>query len=139
MSLKRENDDVMENENSNRTMRIICRLTPEEYEEIEKKWKASDCRKLSEYLRQVIFSQPMVLSYRNQSMDELLSGLTLLKRELNAIGNNFNQSVKRLHTLSSIPEFKRWQVVYEIEKKTFFNKVDEVKTYIKKISESWLR
>lgn len=129
----------MERENLNRTKRIIFRLTPDEYAKIEKKWKASNCRKLSEYLRLNLFDKPMIATYRNKSLDDLIGEMTMLRTELNHIGNNFNQSVKRLHTLSSVAEFKRWQMVYEIEKNTFFNKVEEIKNQIKKIGESWLQ
>ena len=32
----------------------------------------------------------------------------LNKKELNAIGNNFNQAVHKLHLLDKIPEFRVW-------------------------------
>lgn len=129
----------MERENSNRTRIIGLRLTPEEYAKIEKRWKASTCRKLSDYVRHNLFEKPVVSSYRNQSTDDFMAEMAQLRTELNHIGNNFNQAVKRLNTLSQITEFKSWLIAYEVEKKTLFNKVDEVKKHIQKIAESWLQ
>lgn len=129
----------MEGENSNRTRIIGLRLTPEEYAKIEKRWKASTCRKLSDYVRHNLFEKPVVSSYRNQSTDDFMAEMAQLRTELNHIGNNFNQAVKRLHTLSQIAEFKSWLIAYEVEKKTLFNKVDEVKKHIQKIAETWLQ
>lgn len=129
----------MERENSNRTRIIGLRLTPEEYAKIEKRWKASTCRKLSDYVRHNLFEKPVVSSYRNQSTDDFMAEMAQLRTELNHIGNNFNQAVKRLHTLSQIAEFKSWLIAYEVEKKTLFNKIDEVKKHIQKIAESWLQ
>ncbi len=129
----------MEDKNLNRTKRIICRLTPGEFAKIEKKWKASTCRKLSEYIRRSLFDKPVVTTYRNSSQDDLLAELTKLRNELNAVGNNFNQAVKKLHTLSQIAEFKSWLIAYEVEKKILQNKVDEVRNNIKKILEIWLQ
>jgi GTP1/Obg family GTP-binding protein len=129
----------MEKENSNRTRIIGLRLTPEEYAKIEKRWKASTCRKLSDYVRHNLFEKPVVSSYRNQSTDDFMAEMAQLRTELNHIGNNFNQAVKRLHTLSQIAEFKSWLIAYEVEKKTLFNKVDEVKKHIQKIAETWLQ
>jgi GTP1/Obg family GTP-binding protein len=129
----------MERENSNRTRIIGLRLTPEEYAKIEKRWKASTCRKLSDYVRHNLFEKPVVSSYRNQSTDDFMAEMSQLRTELNHIGNNFNQAVKRLHTLSQIAEFKSWLIAYEVEKKTLFNKVDEIKKHIQKIAESWLQ
>lgn len=129
----------MGRENSNRTRIIGLRLTPAEYAKIERKWKASTCRKLSDYVRRNLFDKPVVTTYRNRSQDDTLTELTRLRNELNAVGNNFNQAVKRLHTLQQIPEFKNWLVTWEVEKKILFNKMDEVKNNVRKILEAWLQ
>ena len=129
----------MEGQNSKRTRIIGLRLTSNEYAKIEKKWKASTCRKLSDYVRRSIFDKPIVTTYRNTSQDDLMAELTRLRNELNAIGNNFNQAVKKLHTLSQIAEFRSWLIAYEVEKKILSNKLDEVRNNVKKILEIWLR
>ena len=129
----------MERKNSNRTRIIGLRLTFDEYRKIEKKWKASTCRKLSEYVRRSLFEKPIVTTYRNSSQDDLMTELTRLRNELNAVGNNFNQVVKKLHTLQQIPEFRSWLIAYEVEKKTLQNKLDEVRINIKKMLEIWLQ
>lgn len=129
----------MGRENSNRTRIIGLRLTPAEYAKIERKWKTSTCRKLSDYVRHNLFEKPVTSYYRNQSLDEFMAEMVLLRNELDHIGNNFNQAVKRLHTLNQIAEFRSWLIAYEVEKKTLFNKVDEIKKHIQKIAESWLQ
>lgn len=129
----------MERKKSNRTRIIGLRLTPEEYAAIERKWKATTCRKLSDYVRRNLFDRPVVTTYRNRSQDDVLTELTRLRSELNAVGNNFNQAVKRLQTLRQIPEFRSWLITWELEKKILFNKMDEVKNNVKKILEVWLQ
>ena len=129
----------MKEQNSNRTRIVGLRLTPDEYAKIEKKWKASTCRKLSDYVRRNLFEKPIVTTYRSSSQDDLMTELTRLRSELNAVGNNFNQAVKKLHTLSQIAEFKSWLIAYEVEKKILRNKVDEVRNNVKKILETWLQ
>ena len=62
-----------------------------------------------------------------------------LRNELNNVGNNFNQVVKKLHTLQQITEFKSWLIAYEVEKKILQNKLDEVRKNIKKMLEIWLQ
>lgn len=129
----------MEKENANRTRIIGLRLAPHEFAKIEKKWQASTCRKLSEYVRRTLLEKPIVTTYRNRSLDDFMAEMIRLRGELNAVGNNFNQAVKKLHTLHQISEFKSWLIAYEVEKKTLFNKVDEVKNRIQKMSETWLQ
>jgi hypothetical protein len=130
---------MMERENSKRTRIVGLRFTPEEYVKIERKWKTSTCRKLSDYIRKHLFNKPITTNYRNQSLDDFMAEMMRLRGELNAIGNNFNQAVKKLHTLNQISDFKHWLISYELEKKILFNKVDEIKKQIQKIAESWLQ
>jgi ribosome biogenesis protein Nip4 len=48
--------------------------------------------------------------------------MILLRNELNSIGNNFNQSVKKLHTLDEISEIKIWAILSEKAKKNYLRK-----------------
>lgn len=129
----------MEKKNSNRTRIVGLRFTLEEYAKIERKWKSSTCRKLSDYIRKYLFNKPITTNYRNESLDEIMHEMIRLRNELHAIGNNFNQAVKKLHTLQQIPEFKIWIITNELERKILFNKMDEIKNCIGKISEKWLQ
>ena len=127
----------MKNENRKRIVGV--RFTSKEYEQIEKKWKDSTCRKLSEYVRKIIFNKPIVATYRNKSLDDLMTELIQLKKELNGIGNNFNQAVKKLHTLQQIPAFRMWLEHYETDKNMLLNRIEEIKNITGKIGEQWLQ
>ena len=129
----------MEKENSLRTRIIGLRLTSKEYKQIQKQLKNSTAKKMSDYVRYVLFDKPITVSQRNQSLDDFMTEMINLRNELNSIGNNFNQAVKKLHTLQQIPEFKSWIITYELEKKILFNKVDEIKNRINKIADEWLQ
>jgi hypothetical protein len=130
---------MMEAENSNRTRIIGLRLTPEEYAKIERKWKASTCRKLSDYVRKHLFDKSIVTTYRNRSLDDFMEETIVLHNELNAIGTNINQAVKKVHTLQQIPEFRNWIISFDLNKKILSNKVEEIKKHIQKISDKWLQ
>ncbi|AOW11029.1 plasmid mobilization protein [Flavobacterium gilvum] len=129
----------MEEQNNNRIKWLHLRLKPDEYQKIHRRFSKSTCRKLSEYARKNILNEPLTMNYRNQSVDEFMYEMIRLRSELNALGNNFNQAVKKLHTLQQIPEFKAWIIRHELEKKILFNKVEEIKNHIEKISEKWLK
>ncbi|HEY4628389.1 MAG TPA: plasmid mobilization relaxosome protein MobC [Flavobacterium sp.] len=129
----------MMKEKDNRTKWLHLRLTPDEYQKIIKEFDKSTCRKISDYARKNLLQKPIVNTYRNQSLDDFMAEMIRLRMELNAIGNNFNQAVKKLHTLHQIADFKHWLISYELEKKILFNKVDEIKKHIQKFAESWLQ
>lgn len=118
---------------------ISFRVKPQEYEQIHRHFSSTTCRKLSDYARKVLLNKPVIVNYRNQSADEFLTVLISLKNELNAIGNNFNQAVKKLHSLHQVSEFKTWLMNYEADKETLLKKVEEIKSKINQIYEQWLQ
>lgn len=129
----------MSEQNNNRTKWLHLRLKPEEYTKLQKGFKKTTCRKLSDYARKILLGKPVVATYRNQSLDDFMSEMMQLRSELNSIGNNVNQAVKRLHTLQQIPEFRSWIMTYELEKLTLFDKVEEIKNRINQIADQWLQ
>ncbi len=129
----------MQNATSNRTRILAVRLSVNEFDQIQQKWKASTCRKLSDYIRRSIFNRPIVATYRNRSLDDFMTEAIRLRNELNAIGNNINQAVKKLHTLNENDEYFEWRVRYEMDHKNLQMKVEEIKIHIQKMAEKWLQ
>ena len=129
----------MGNQKSNKTRIVALRLSTQEFTLLDRKFKGSTCRKLSEYIRKVILEKPVVVNYRNCSLDDSVKELIRLRNELNNIGNNFNQAVKKLHTLDQISEFKSWIITYELDKRRLLSQIDEIKKQINKTADQWLQ
>ena len=124
---------------NNLTKRIYIRLKQSDFNIIHKRFSSSSCKKLSEYARDVLLNKPVIIKQRNQSLDDFMREMIKLRNELKAIGNNLNQSVKKLHTLNQISEFKTWLIANEIHQKVLAEKVDEIKSKINQISDKWLQ
>src|SRR4051812_23909498 len=118
---------------------LHIRLKEEDYNKINNKFSKSTCRKLSEYARCVLLDKVVTVNQRNQSLDDFMTEMMRLRNELNAIGNNFNQAVKKLHSLNQLTEFKTWLIVNENIQKTLVEKVEEIKSKINQISDKWLQ
>jgi len=116
---------------------LTVRLNEDEEKRLNKFFSRTTSGSLSEYARDVLLREPVNVIYRNQSADEFLAEMILLKKELNAIGNNFNQSVHKLHTLDHFPEIKAWAILNEASKKIFIKKVDEIKEKMNQIYQQW--
>lgn len=126
-------------EKINRTHWVHLRLKPEEYSQILGKFKNTTCRKLSDYLRKVLLNQPVTVNYRNQSLDDFMHEMLLLRNELNSLGSNFNQAVRKLHSLDQLAAFKIWIAAWDHKKEDLDNKIHEIKSKINEISDLWLR
>ena len=129
----------MKNANNNRYKWLHIRLKEDEHTRINNRFSKSTCRKLSEYARRVLLDKVITVNQRNQSLDDFMTEMIKLRNELNKVGNNFNQSVKKLHTLEQIFEFKSWLITNETDKKMLFKKIDEIKLKISQISDKWLQ
>lgn len=57
---------------------------------------------MSTWARQALLNKTIVTVTRNQSEDDMMAEIIRLRNELNAIGKNFNQAVKKLNTLTQI-------------------------------------
>jgi hypothetical protein len=83
--------------------------------------------------------KPVTVKYRNQSADDFLKQMLELKKELNGIGNNFNQAVHKLHILDKIPEFRVWIQHYDGLQKLLVSKIEEIKIRMNQLYEQWLQ
>jgi hypothetical protein len=127
----------MQETKDNRTKLVTLRLTLTEYQQLSSRFKTTTCRNFSDYLRKVLLTGKVTVLTRNQSLDDFMAEMIELRNQLSAIGNNFNQAVKKLHTLEQIPEFKTWIITSDLQKQILFNKVDEIKKRINQFAEKW--
>lgn len=116
---------------------ISFRVKPAEYDKIYSYFSSTTCRKLSEYARNVLLQKPVAIKYRNQSADEFLQEMLQLKKELNAFGNNYNQAVRKLHTLNRDSEIKNWIADNEINKQKFLQLSEQILIRLNQIHRLW--
>jgi MobC-like protein len=118
---------------------IALRLTGDEYSILEHRWQKSTVKKLSEFVRRVLFGKAVTVKTRNASLDDFMAELILLKKELNAIGVNFNQATHRLHTLDYLPQMQQWLIGWERDKDKLFGQISAIKEQLGKVEEQWLQ
>ena len=122
-----------------RTKVVHVRFTEKEYETLTKKFERTTSNQLSHYIRSVLLQRPVVVKYRNESLDAFMEELINIKQELNAMGNNFNQAVKKLHVLKQIPEFREWIAKNEVMYDKLLQETSSVEKRIAQISDKWLQ
>lgn len=129
----------MKEEKINRTKLLQVRLTIKEVTQINDAFSKSIYRKLSDYARKKLLDKPVSIYTRNQSLDDFMAEMIKLREELNAIGINYNQVVKRLHTLHHFDEIKSWLAHNESSRQFLFKKIDEIKCKMAQINDQWLQ
>ncbi len=130
--MKKEKDAV-------RDIFVKTRMNKKEYDQLQRLQRKTTDKSLSNYIRKILLQKPVTIKYRNSSADDFLNDMLHLKRELHAIGNNYNQAVHKLHILEKIPEFRNWIISSEQLRQSFFKKIEEIDTAINKLYEQWLQ
>ncbi len=122
-----------------RNKMVVIRMNENEVNQLTKLQGKTTEKDTSSYLRKVALQKPVTVKYRNESADDFLLDMLNLKKELNAIGNNFNQAVHKLHLLDKIPEFRVWVNQYDGLQKVLISKVEEIKLRMNQLYEQWLQ
>ena len=122
-----------------RTRKLAVRLTEGEYNWLELAYKKTTSPQLSSYVRSLLLKKPVVVKYRSESLDGFMEEIILLRQELHAIGNNYNQAVRKLHTLHQIPEFRNWISGNEKIRDELIEKTQRIQERIDQISRKWLQ
>ena len=129
----------METENNNRKKRIYVRLTDKEFTTLESRLKNTTCNKLSDYVRRCLFDKPITIITRDAATDDLIVKMSQMNFELNAIGSNFNQLVKRINTSFQTTSFSDALSLVTMQRDAITKKMEEVKNELQKLAEKWLR
>jgi hypothetical protein len=116
---------------------LNIRLNEDEEKKLDKLFGRSKSSSLSEYARDLLLQEPVIITYRNQSADDFLAEMIGLKNELNAIGKNYNQVVHKLHTLDHDSQIKAWFSQHEEAQKHFSEKTAEIMNKLTEIYNLW--
>jgi hypothetical protein len=127
----------MGNEPENRSKVLLTRLKPAEFALLENRFRKTRFRKLSEYARNVLLEKPVTVNYRDRSMDDLLEELIVLRRELNAIGNNLNQAVRNINSAHGGADTRLWMNLLSILNGKLEPSIRQIKDSMNKYAELW--
>lgn len=129
----------MRKDKENRTKWLHVRLTEQEFEILKRRFSKTTQRKLSGYARDILLGKPMIAAYRNQSLQDIMAELSLLRKDLNGIANNFNQAVRKLHVSDTTNDIRAWVQNHEGVGAELLKYIRELHGFINKTAEKWLR
>lgn len=129
----------MKEKDAKRTKWLHIRLSEKEHHRIQQKFQKTTSKKVSDFARKVLLDKAVTVNTRNQSLDEMMAVLIDLRAELNAIGTNYNQLIKKLHQMNHVSDVLTWLAIHESARKIMQSKIDEIKAKINAIDEVWLQ
>lgn len=130
---------MKEKETETRNLVLKVRMNDTEKKQLKKLQQSSTEKTLSNYVRKVALQKPVIVTYRNQSADDFLKDMLDLKKQLNGIGNNFNQAVHKLHTLDRIPEFRYWIQEQQALHRQVVQSIETIRLRMNQLYDQWLQ
>ncbi|MDO3627533.1 hypothetical protein [Mucilaginibacter sp. BT774] len=127
----------MSEKEENRSIGYTLQLKPDEYRLLKARFQKTQFRKMSEYMRSVLLEEPVTVNYRDKAMDDVLEELVLLRRELNAIGNNLNQA---MHTIKAAPDCadtRLWMNLMSIINSKLEPSIAQIKERMNQYADIW--
>jgi hypothetical protein len=129
----------MEKKKAPKTKWLAMLMSEEEHKALENIFHQSTCSTMSDYMRKMVLGKPIVLHYRDRNLDEFMTRVRELQKELNSIGGNFNQLVRRLHALKNLPDLQQWILLNEQEKTRLFRQIEAITNTVNQIYQRWSR
>ncbi|QEC78522.1 plasmid mobilization protein [Mucilaginibacter ginsenosidivorax] len=129
----------MEEKSENRCRWLNIRLKPGEYKVLEARFSNTTFQTMSEYHRALLMGKPVTVLNRDQSMDEVLQELILLRKALNPIGNNLNQAVRNINAAHGFPDIRLWITLLEIINGKLEPAICEIRDRMTNYANLWLQ
>ncbi len=137
-SLETRDDRKSTSMRQNRTKRLTIRLTEREYSALVSAYKKTIYRQLAFYARKMILGKPVTVIYRDRSMDDFMHQLIKLRNDLNAVGNNFNQIVKKINSINDQNLTSIWLPYAQVLQKELIERIEAIQKRINDFSDKWL-
>jgi len=122
-----------------RNKAVYMRFTTEEYRLIEKRFKNTTCRKFSEYGRNILLEQPVTFNQRNASLDDLMTELIELRKQLSELTVRFDQSAEKLQFINRTDLPHEWVSGHESDRKAMLDHIRKIHEYISQTGQKWLQ
>lgn len=130
---------MKDQEKEPRLLILKVRMNSAEKNQLKKLQQLTTEKTVSNYVRKVALQKPVIVNYRNQSADDFLKDMLELTKQLNGVGNNFNQAVHKLHTLDRIPEFRNWIHEQQGLHKQVVQSIELIRSRMNQLYEQWLQ
>ena len=121
----------------NRVFRVTVRFKKTEFDRIKARVGHTYSGEMAAYFRLVLLEKPIRILHRNQSLDDHIKELSRMRSELNALGKNFNQVVKKVNATAGKPAFSFWVQQATSMEKELLRRVAAIQQIIENYAVKW--
>lgn len=113
-------------------------LSSKEYERIRKDYSQTMKDSMSGYGRDMLLKKPLIGTYKDTGMQELLAGLAGLRKELHGYACDYSILEKKICSVDCCSRDSRMLKIRELQK-CILDTLDSLNQLINQTAEKWLR
>ena len=100
--------------------------------------KTTTCRSLTEYVRCLVLQQPVTVNHRNASLEDLITELSLARRQLALVAAALTQSAEKIEPAQ--PEgLSDWLERHQNERQIALAHIEQIYQLTKQAAKIWLQ
>lgn len=124
---------------SKATRWLNVRISKADHKRLFDEFKNTTCRSFSQYIMAILLTRKIVSYSRNKSLDEVMTEVVSIRKELNTVGKNLNQALRLLQVSTKEKERKYWQDMLLKETRAFTERQESLQNIFDKLGEHWLQ
>lgn len=123
----------------NQSRTVYFQVEISQYELLKDRCSRTTCRSLAEYLRKLILSEPVTVNHRNASLEDLITELSLTRRQLSDAIQIFEQSAQKVSASPHQQLTAAWLREHEKDRARIVVLIDQIYQHCKKTALVWLQ
>lgn len=110
----------------------------QQYQHLQARRKETTCRSMTEYLRRIAFQQPVTVNHRNASLEDLITELSLARRQLALVAEALRESAEKINV--DLPaELSEWAKQHQKERQIALSHIEKIYELTKQAAKIWLQ
>lgn len=110
----------------------------QQYQQLQARRAETTCRSMTEYLRRIAFQQPVTVNHRNASLEDLITELSLARRQLALVAEALTQSAEKIQVCMPL-ELPDWAERHQKERRIALAHIEKIYELTKQAAQIWLQ
>jgi len=117
---------------------IYLSVEEQQYQTLQARRAQTTCRSLTEYVRCLVLQQPVTVNHRNASLEDLITELSLARRQLARVAAALTESAEKME-LASPDGLSDWLERHQNERQIALAHIEQIYQLTKQAAKIWLQ
>ncbi|MCF0075391.1 hypothetical protein LZD49_33240 [Dyadobacter sp. CY261] len=117
---------------------IWLKIDAEQYDSLQAQRASTTCRSLTEYIRRLVCQQPVTVNYRDASLEDLITELSIIRRHLATAAEALALSAEKVSQTYGA-EQQSWLEAHQKDREVILGHIQQIYQHTKQVAIKWLQ